>query len=202
MGCPHPPLLLEVFTARTEGWDNDALKEWRFFPIGWLNSGQRRAPCAGNDTSRVHAIAQGNPELVNEVITEGGTLLAEFAGVGNDAGVRHLLDLGVDAGAVYTQGDGYFGVARNSTALHVAAWRARHATARLLIERGAPLNVLDGDGRTPLALAIRACVDSYWSDRRSPESVKALLDAGASVDGVDFPSGYSDVDELLRSHGK
>jgi hypothetical protein len=28
-----------------------------------------------------------------------------------------------------------------------------------------------------------------------------LLDAGASVNGVDFPSGYSEVDELLQRHG-
>jgi hypothetical protein len=45
-------------------------------------------------------------------------------------------------------------------------------------------------------------VDSYWTDRRSPESVQALLHAGALVSGVDFPSGYAEVDELLRSHRK
>jgi ankyrin repeat protein len=160
------------------------------------------AACARNNTSDVHAIARQHPELVTELISEGGTLLAEFAGVGNADGVRHLLDLGVDVAAVYTQGDGYFGIARNSTALHVAAWRAQHATVRLLIERGASISALDGNNTTPLALAVRACVDSYWSRRRSPESVKALLDAGASVDGVNFPSGYAEVDELLRSHGK
>ena len=27
-----------------------------------------------------------------------------------------------------------------------------------------------------MMLAVRACVDSYWSDRRSPESVEALRD--------------------------
>jgi len=71
---------------------------------------------------------------------------------------------------------------------------------KLLIERGAPVDVRDGNGRTPLSLAVRACVDSYWSYRRSPESVRALLDAGASVDGVDFPSGYAEVDELLAPY--
>ena len=160
------------------------------------------AACATNDTSGVFALSQRKPELVSEIISEGGRLLAEFAGVGNADGVRHLLDLGVNVRAVHTEGDGYFGVAVNSTALHVAAWRAQHATVRLLVERGAPVNAPDGNGRTPLALAVRACVDSYWSERRSPESVKALLDAGASVDDVDFPSGYAEVDELLRSQGK
>jgi hypothetical protein len=72
---------------------------------------------------------------------------------------------------------------------------------KLLIERGAPVDVPDGKGRTPLAIAVRACVDSYWTEMRSPDSVDALLRAGASVGGVRFPSGYAEVDELLRQYG-
>jgi ankyrin repeat protein len=159
------------------------------------------AACAMNDATTVGAIAEHEPGLVRELVAEGGTLLAEFAGTANTDGVRHLLDLGVDVAATYSQGDGYFGIAKNSTALHVAAWRAWHRTVRFLIERGAPVEARDGMGRTPLAVAVRACVDSYWSYRRSPESVEALLLAGASVSGVTFPSGYADVDELLRRHG-
>jgi hypothetical protein len=45
---------------------------------------------------------------------------------------------------------------------------------------------------------VRACVDSYWCDRRSSESVVALLAAGASVENVPYPSGYAEVDALLR----
>jgi ankyrin repeat protein len=159
------------------------------------------AACANNDGPLVRSIAERETPLVSEVLAQGGTLLAEFAGTGNTDGVRHLLGLGVDVAAVYEKGDGYFDIAPNSTALHVAAWRARHSTVRFLVERGAPLDVSDGKGRTPLALAVRACVDSYWADRRSPESVQALLRAGASVRGVGFPSGYADVDELLKAHG-
>ena len=106
----------------------------------------------------------------------------------------------MDAAARFREGDGYWDVAKDSTALHVAAWRARHATVKLLIERGAPVHALDGKGRTAFTLAVRACVDSYWVASRSPESVEALLRAGASVSGVDFPSGYAEVDELLRQH--
>jgi ankyrin repeat protein len=72
---------------------------------------------------------------------------------------------------------------------------------KFLIGRGAPINAVDGKGRSPLALAVRACVDSYWTERRSPESVQALLQAGASLNGVLFPSGYADVDQLIESHG-
>jgi ankyrin repeat protein len=97
-------------------------------------------------------------------------------------------------------GDPYFGIAKDSTALHVAAWKAWPKTVKLLIERGAPVNAQDAKGRTALMLAVKACVDSYWTNRRSPESVEALLKAGASASGVDYPSGYDEVDALLQSY--
>jgi ankyrin repeat protein len=158
------------------------------------------AACAMNDGSAVRSIAECEPALVREILTQGGTLIAEFAGNGNTEGVRSLLDLGANVGSLYETGDGYFGIAPNSTALHVAAWRAQHAAVRFLIERGAPIDVKDGKGRTPLMLAVKACVDSYWTMRRAPDSVRALLDAGASVSGVDMPSGYDEVDLLFRQH--
>jgi ankyrin repeat protein len=160
------------------------------------------AACARNDSERILSIRSRDPELVRSIVEHGGKLLGEFAGVGNVEGVRNLLDLGIDVKTLDAEGDGYWGVARNSMALHVAAWRARHDTVKLLIARGAPVNVPDGKGRTPLALAVRACVDSYWTCKRSPESVAALLAAGASTEGVDVPSGYAEVDDLLRRHAR
>ncbi|HEV8316093.1 MAG TPA: ankyrin repeat domain-containing protein [Vicinamibacterales bacterium] len=158
------------------------------------------AACARNDTAAVYTIASAEPELLAELLAEGADRLAQFAGIGNTEGVGHLLDLGVPITSLYDNGGLYFGIPRASTALHVAAWFLRHATVRLLLERGAPVNVKDGAGRTPLTLAVQASVQSYWTDRRSPESIAALLDAGASVDGVLFPSGYVEADELVARH--
>jgi ankyrin repeat protein len=159
------------------------------------------AACARDDSEAVRSMAAAEPQLVRDLVAEGGPLLAEFAGNGNASGVRQLLDLGVDVNARHAEGDGYFGVAKNSTALHSAAWRARPATVKLLIERGALVDATDANGRTPLMLAVQACVNSYWMEWRTPESVQALLRAGASISGVTFPSGYAEVDELLRKAG-
>src|SRR5579864_4475305 len=138
---------------------------------------------------------------IRELLAEGNTLLAEFAGNGNTKGVQHLLDLGVLVDAHY-HGDPYFDIAKNSTALHVAAWKAWPKTVKLLIERGANVNAQDAKSRTPLMLAVKACVDSYWTNRRSPESVEALLKAGASISGVEYPCGYDEVDALLKSYAR
>jgi ankyrin repeat protein len=159
------------------------------------------AACALSERDTIHELMTEHPDLGAQLIKEGGTLLAEFAGNGNAEGVRYLLECGISPGALYREGDGYFGIATDSTALHVAAWRAWPEVVKELIARGTPIDALDGRGRTALQLAIKACVDSFWTERRSPESVAALLDAGASMVGVEFPSGYAEVDALLQQHG-
>lgn len=158
------------------------------------------AACARADRAAIDALVRSEPQLVQELIANQGTLLAEFAGNGNADGLRCLLEVGANVSALYKEGDPYFDIAKHSTALHVAAWRAWTPAVKSLLERGAPVNARDGRGRTPLALAVKACVDSYWTDRRSPDSVKALLDAGATTIGIKIPSGYDEVDELLRKH--
>lgn len=193
------PAMSGVAMAARRGRD-DVLKsiERCGIPIELQGVEQLIAACTRNDSAAVRDIAEQEPRLVREVVRQGGKLLSEFAGVGNTDGVRQLLDLGVNVNALTEEGDPYFDVAKNSTAMHSAAWRARPGTVKLLLERGAAVNALDGKGRTALMLAVRACVDSHWKERRTPESVKALLAAGATVRGVEFPSGYAEVDELMK----
>ncbi len=170
--------------------------------IDWNLQGADRliAACAIGDDGAIRELTMREPLLVAELLNDGGRLLAEFAGNGNTKGVRYLLDLGIDPSALFREGDGYWDLARDSTALHSAAWRIWPETVKLLIERGAPVNARDAKGRTALALAVKACVDSYWKDRRTPESVEALLNAGASLNGIEIPCGYEEVDALLTSY--
>jgi ankyrin repeat protein len=157
------------------------------------------AACALGDESRVNALAQ-DAALVVHLRQHEGALLGAFAGVGNTTGIAHLLDLGANVNAMITIDDGYWQLAKHSTPLHVAAWRARHEIVKLLVARGAAVNAEDAKGQTPLTLAVRACVDSYWSDERQPDSVLALLKAGAVVPTtIALPTGYGAIDALLMS---
>lgn len=155
------------------------------------------AACARGDRNQADAIVREEPALREALLAEGGNLLGAFAGVGNTEGARCLLDMGVPANALY-EGDRFFDTAPESTALHVAAWRGHPETARLLMERGAPLNARDAKGRTAMHLAVKACVDSYWKGRRTPEWIKVLVDAGASAEEIELPTGYLEADEILH----
>lgn len=155
------------------------------------------AGCARGDAASVRALAARDPSLVEQVRAHGGELLAQFAGTSNAAGIALLLDLGIPVDARYS-GDGYFGIPPHSTALHVAAWKAWPDAVDALLARGAAPDALDAQGNTPLMLAVRATVDSYWTERRSTRSIKALLEAGADGSRVTLPTGYPDADELLR----
>jgi ankyrin repeat protein len=160
------------------------------------------AACAKGEREEVRALAAQEPQWVQLVLQFGGTLLSGFAGNGNLEGIRCLLDLGVDVDAPDRLGDTTFDVAKDSTALQVAAWRARPAVVKELIARGAAVNALDGKGRSALLLAIKACVNSYWTERRTTESIEDLLQAGASWEGIAVPTGYEEADKLLRQYSR
>jgi hypothetical protein len=174
------------------------LFENRGTPINLTGIDALIAACARDQKVAIRSLTSAAPGLKLQIIEQGGTLLAEFSGVGNLTGVRNLLDLGVSVNAIYLEGDAYYDIARNSSAMHVAAWRARPEVVKELIACGASVNTIDAQGRTALQLAVKACVDSYWTDRRSPDSVRALLEAGASAEGIELPTGYDEIDVLLR----
>jgi len=157
------------------------------------------AACARHDLAAIGKW-RGSPAAVTALRASAASLLARFAGVGNADGLGDLLDFGIAVDERLAFSDGYWQLAARSTALHVASWRGRHDAVRLLIARGADVNAQDAAGRTPLQLAVRACTDSYWAGSRAPDSIAALLEAGASPHGIDRPTGYAAADDLLTGH--
>jgi hypothetical protein len=146
------------------------------------------AACARGDEAARYRVA-ADPTLVARLQAEDGGILSRFAGAGNTAAVRLLIDLGFD---VVRPGAG------GQTALHLATWRGRGDTVRLLLHRGAPLEAEDVHGNTPLALAVRALVEwSEWTPHDTTVIVEALLDAGADPRPVKLASGLPEVDEML-----
>ena len=155
------------------------------------------AACALADRESIRTLTTQHPNLLAELLARGGTLLAEFAGNANVEGIHTLLDLGVSPAALYS-GDGYFDIAPNSTALHVAAWRGLARRRQSPHRPRSPHQRPRRQGPHPLALAVKACIDSYWKYRRTPESIEALLNAGATTTGIQLPTGYDEADKLLR----
>lgn len=198
---PRSGLTGVALAARRGRSDILAALERREIDLGLTGVDRLVAACARRDAAAVLAIVESEPHLLFALFDLGGRLLAEFAGNDNAGGVAHLNNLGMSPDAVFVQGDGYWGVAANSTALHVAAWRAAHDAARVLIDSGADVNARDALGRSPLMLAVKACVDSYWTEGRRPDTIEALLQAGASTDGVAVPTGYEEADRVLARHG-
>ena len=173
----------------------------RGFITAWNEIDEVIGAIALGDAERAATLLRSTPSLSDALREHASILMVRYAGVGNMAGITTLLDLRIPVDVAEPQGDGYHDRAPHATALHVASWRARHELVALLISRGADVNPRDGRGRSPLMLAVRACVDSYWVDEQSTASIAALLAAGASVEGVRYPSGYADADTLLAAHG-
>ena len=143
---------LQIAAHRGRG-DILRLLKIRAVPLNFAGVDRLIAACAMDDREAIAMLLDQEPALKSQLIERGGSLLAEFSGVGNVRGVDNLLDCGVSVGALYG-GDPYFGIAKNSTALHVAAWRANHDVVRELIARRAPLNALDSKGRSAMMLAV------------------------------------------------
>ena len=141
-------------------------------------------------------IAAEHPEIVPVLPDVDRELVAKYCWETNtnyDA-VKLMLDLGFPV-AHPERNHGY-------TPLHNAAWAGSGDLVELLIARGHPVDIRDpGYDATPLQYALHDCLVT----KRHPEGefarvVKALLEAGSPVKGVEYPTGDAALDEVLQGY--
>lgn len=140
------------------------------------------AACARASEADARKFAAADPSTVERMQSRNPGMLADFAGAGNTAAVRLMLDLGFNAGLARDTPEWVAG----ETALHVAASRGRQAVAELLIQRGAPLETRRHGGMTPLSVAF-LCLEkqSEWTPNEYTLPIaEALIKADASVEGA------------------
>ena len=146
--------------------------------------------------TEAEAIAKEHPEIVPELQDVDRELMAKYCWETNTSyeAVKLMLDVGFPV-AHPECSHGY-------TPLHNAAWAGSGDLVELLISRGHLVDIRDpGHDATPLGYALYDCL----VEKRHPEGefarvVKALLEAGSPLKGVEYPTGDAAVDAVLRAY--
>ena len=148
--------------------------------------------CELADRDEAEAILQRDPDVTRRLTAADCRALPDAARDENAAAVRLMLDCGWPIDARGQHG---------ATSLHWAGFHGHLEIARLLLDRGAPLELLDSNYQgTPLSWAIYGSVHG-WRCRTGnyPAVVQALLDAGAKVPPMREDFAPSDaVRDVLR----
>ena len=109
--------------------------------------------------------------------------------LGRTSVVDFLLAQGVDPAA---------GMSTGLSGFHWAANRGNLDTVKLLIERKAPLELVNMYDGTVLGCAVWSAINETRVDHIA--IIEALLAAGANIDEAEYPTGNERVDEVLRRH--
>ncbi len=158
------------------------LFEKRGVVIALERDDQFLAACARANEPVARRLVSADPSVVERTQSRNPGTLADFAGSGNTAAVRLMLDIGFDVAMARVKPNW----AAGETALHVAVAHGCEAIAELLIERGAPLEARRQGGWTPLRVAF-FCLEqqSEWTPNEFTLPIaEALIRAGANVEGA------------------
>jgi ankyrin repeat protein len=124
--------------------------------------------------------AQENVDLDSVDLEGAGDRLATAIDSGSVAAVRRVLDGGVSPDRLVY----------DTPSLTWAIWDDRYYVVKLLVERGADVNLPDTDGYTPLMSA---------ADQGNKRIVLLLLDHGADINAVELTYGMSALQSACES---
>jgi ankyrin repeat protein len=148
------------------------------------------------DRAEAERLLGRHPGLFGELSDADRAAIVEAATAAGTGPVSLMLDLGFSARARNELGE---------TALHTAAYEGRAETVRLLLDHGADIDPRDGNfDSTPLAFATVGSGERPNDDGDWTGTVRALLEAGASRDGVWLTGGKAPsrpVAEVLLAYG-
>jgi ankyrin repeat protein len=132
------------------------------------------AACMRGDETGARTILAKSPDLLQKLTQEDKGLLISASSDNRIDAVRTMLSLGFDIDFQETGG---------GTALHTAAWKGHVDLARMLIERGAPVNERDSQwNATPLGFVEHGSEHCRSADADYCAIADALIEAGAKID--------------------
>ena len=146
--------------------------------------------CAFADKAGVDNVLRESPDVVRTLTADDAAFIVDAAWENRLDAVRTMLDAGFDIDARGME---------DGTALERAAVRGWAPLVRLLIERGASLDIRNQYGGVPLGAALWGSENWPRDKGNHPECVEALIDAGSSL--PDQLSGGPEVQEILKKHG-
>jgi len=156
-----------------------------------------------HDMDRAWHLLLSQPELGTTGPPEERRLLPDLAGMNRTDALAGLLDAGWELDARGLDG---------GTALHTACWFASEDAARMLVERGAPLDLRGEDHDcTPLGWVAHGSVFCGGASTRGSDYARLaefLISAGAPLPGADdqhdhdqFAGAAEEVQAVLSAHG-
>ena len=152
--------------------------------------------CAVGEVSRVRALLEYQPELINAYAPDGFQPLGLAAFFGHAAIVEFLLSKGAEVNSP----------SRNPMRvmpLHSAIANQRTAIVRLLLDHGADVNATQADDFTPLHEAAQnGMLDvTQWLLDRGTNVNPRLSSGGKTPLELAIEHQHEEVAELLRGHG-
>jgi ankyrin repeat protein len=192
----HTPAWLATVRGRTDlaallGTDDAA---------GVCDTARFAGTCVCGDWEAATRLVASDPSLIERMDSGERAALVQAAEAGDESAVALMLELGFPLTARRDDG---------ATALHAAAYAGDAWMVRLLLDRGADIEALDGQWHSPpLDWAV---VGSGQRPATSPRpdwgaTVRLLLGAGASTADITLTPGdpkapSAEVADLLRAHG-